>query len=156
MLRGLVSREPLCEELLSYRRSVVKVEMAFLDTLTVVSLRVGQTKETLLQEVTTPMSADLQDMVFLKLTLSRSRKRKQCSGVRECQRHRQYHPHPSGRLLIGHGRGRNLCGDQRCVDEFDRKKLTAPGISIGAPAVSEVFYSTGVIQCSRVIFSDCN
>jgi len=43
--------------------------MAFLDTLTVVSLRVGETKETLLQEVTTPMSADLQDMVSLKSLL---------------------------------------------------------------------------------------
>ena len=37
----------------TYRRRVVKVEMALLDTLSVYTLRVGETKQALLQEVAT-------------------------------------------------------------------------------------------------------
>jgi len=40
----------------TYRWGVVEMEMAFLDTLTVVSLRVGETEETLLEKIAVPIS----------------------------------------------------------------------------------------------------
>jgi hypothetical protein len=43
----------------TYSRGVVEMEMAFLDTLAVNTLRVGQTEKTLLEEVTEAVSADV-------------------------------------------------------------------------------------------------
>lgn len=89
--------------------------MAFLDALAVYTLRVGQAKQTLLEEIAgkyVSIEAGEQERGKVKPTLSRSRKQKRCSGGHGCQTHQQYHLHPIGKHACATCRVKSLSKGQ--------------------------------------------
>lgn len=69
------------------------MEVSLLDTLTVVSLRVGETEQALLHEVTADVSADIMQLIDVP-TPSRSRRQRPCVEDRGYRKLQQYRLHP--------------------------------------------------------------
>lgn len=86
------------------------MEMCFLDTLAMITLRVRQTEQAFLQEVAVlqldSIAGNQTHSVQAEagLTLRHSRMQKQCSVYRVYQTHLQFHLHPSGKFSILHDR----------------------------------------------------
>lgn len=68
------------------------MEVCFLDTLAMVALRIGQTEESFLQEITV-ISLAYSELNYptVTLTLVRSKRQMKCSGNHGYLRHRQCH-----------------------------------------------------------------
>jgi hypothetical protein len=83
------------------------MEMSFLDTLSVVTLGIGESEQPLLEERATSQSALSTYGVSIegfKHTPAHSKRQRQCSETRVYRRHRRFHPHPTGKYGSEHGR----------------------------------------------------
>lgn len=89
--------------MLSHSRCVVKVEVGFLDTLTMVTLRIRKTEQPLLEKVTKAYQQLCGIGTLIDHTLSHSRMQRLCSVDRGYQIPQQYRPRPSERSLFLHG-----------------------------------------------------
>lgn len=113
-------------------RSIINVEVCLLDPFSVIALRIRETKQSFLQEITANASVYCKRAILpiSALTLLRSKKQMQCFANHAYLRHQQYHPHPIWKLSILHGHAENL-GSYQLNQTLSIGLLTTPSIAIG-------------------------